>query len=364
VKAEWHSLVCAADDPAGLPLTGAFAARIVGCQVAGQMTCPVVHGKTHPAKDNTVSPKILALVASACAASAMAPAALAADAASDRITFKAPGSLPEGIEYDTKNKRFLVGSLSEGTVYEISRDGTRKPFIQDPDLKSSVGIEVDEERNRLLVANSDAAVFRGQSAGQAKLGIYDLSSGKRIAMVDLAAAGPKEAKSHFANDVTVGKDGSAYVTNTMARVVYKVDPKNAVSVVLPNNFGAGQLMLNGIVFHPSGYLIVAESGAGDLYKVPLTGGTYTKVKLPEAVTGADGIVWHSDGRLLVVRNDASKSVVALKSGDEWASATVEGRGTFGTQGTTAAVSADGVYVVQPFFADPKADPIIEKVQLK
>lgn len=310
-------------------------------------------------------PRIVTLLACACAASALAPVATAADAAPTLITLKAPGSLPEGVEYDTKNKRFLVGSLSEGTVFTVANDGTRKPFIQDPDLKSSVGIEVDEERNRLLVANSDSAVFRGQSAGQAKLGIYDLTSGKRLAMVDLTSAGPADAKSHFANDVTVGKDGSIYVTNSMARVVYKVDPKNSVSVILPNTFGAGQVMLNGIVFHPSGYLLAAESTAGDIYKVPLSNpGSFTKVKLPEPVTGADGIVWHPDGRLIVVRNDASRSVVALKSTDEWATAKVDARGQFGTQGTTAAVNDDGVYVVQPFFADAKANPVIEHVHLK
>jgi sugar lactone lactonase YvrE len=312
-----------------------------------------------------MQPKIVALLACACGACAFAPLASAADAAPAQITLKAPGSLPEGVEYDTKNKRFLVGSLTEGTVYTVADDGTRTPFIKDPDLKSSVGIEVDEERNRLLVANSDSAVFRGQGAGQAKLGIYDLTSGKRIAMIDLAAAGPQEAKSHFANDVTVGKDGSVYVTNTMARVVYKVDPKNSVSVIVPNTFGTGQVMLNGIVFHPSGYLLVAESTAGDIYKVPLTGsGTFTKVKLPEQVTGADGILMHPDGCLIVVRNDASRSVIALKSTDEWATAKVDARGQFGAQGTTAAVKDGGVYVVQPFFADAKANPVIEHVHLK
>jgi sugar lactone lactonase YvrE len=309
--------------------------------------------------------KTIALLASACVGSTFTAVAAAADAPATLITLKAPGSLPEGIEYDTKNKRFLVGSLSEGTVYTVASDGTRKPFIQDPDLKSSVGIEVDEERNRLLVANSDSSVFRGQGPGQAKLGIYDLTSGKRIAMVDLTSAGPTDAKSHFANDLTVGKDGSIYVTNSMARVVYKVDPKNAVSILLPNSFGAGQVMLNGIVFHPSGYLLVADSMAGDIYKVPLSNpASFTKVKLSEPVTGADGIVWHPDGSLIVVRNDASKSVIALKSTDDWATAKVGARGQFGTQGTTAAVNENGVYVVQPFFADAKANPIIEHVDLK
>lgn len=93
----------------------------------------------------------------------------AADAQQATIKLNTPGIIPEGVEYDTKNKRFLVGSLAKGTVYAVAKDGTLTPFIEDPDLKSSVGIEVDEERNRLLVPNSDRAVFGGQGAGRPSL---------------------------------------------------------------------------------------------------------------------------------------------------------------------------------------------------
>jgi sugar lactone lactonase YvrE len=295
----------------------------------------------------------------------MGSPAFAADAIPDTITMNTAGFVPEGVEYDTKNKRFLVGSLAEGTVFTVANDGKLTPFIQDPDLKSSVGIEVDEQRNRLLVANSDRSVFGGQSTGQAKLGVYDLRSRKRLAMVDLAAVGPSDAKSHFANDLTVGKDGSVYVTDTMARVIYKVTPKYAASVFVPNTFASiGQFSFNGIVAHPDGYLLVAESVAGDVYKVPLDKPAgLTKVKLSEQVVGADGLLWHPDNSLIVVRNDQSKLVVALKSTDGWASAHVDSKGTSSTQQTTAALVDDAVYVVHPFFNDAKAMPMLERVHL-
>lgn len=282
------------------------------------------------------------------------------------ITFTTAGTIPEGVEYDAKNQRFLVGSLSKGTVYSVAADGTLTPFIEDADLKSSVGIEVDEERNRLIVANSDSAVFQGKSAGQAKLGIYELDSGKRIAMIDLAAAGPKDAKAHFANDVTVGDDGSIYVTDTFARVIYKVDGSNTATIFLPNSFGSAQQhMFNGIVFHPGGYLIAAESTAGDLYKVPLADPTkVAKVKLPEQLNGADGLVPHPNGSIIVVRNDNSLSAVALSSADDWVTASPAGKGTFALQATTAAVAGDDVYVVHPHFGDPNAMPSIERVALQ
>ena len=77
------------------------------------------------------------------------------------ITVERGGFIPEGIEYDQANGRFLTGSLAEGTIFEIERDGSVVPFIRDAELVSSVGIEADEPRDRLLVANSDRAAFGG-----------------------------------------------------------------------------------------------------------------------------------------------------------------------------------------------------------
>ena len=81
------------------------------------------------------------------------------------------GFIPEGVEYDTTIGRILVGSLSEGSIFHIHNDGQVTTVVSDPDLVSSVGIEVDEPRDRLLVANSDRSVFQGETAGQAKLGV-------------------------------------------------------------------------------------------------------------------------------------------------------------------------------------------------
>ena len=144
-----------------------------------------------------------------------------ASAAVTVITAERGGFIPEGIEYDEANGRFLTGSLAEGTIFVIERDGSVVPFIRDADLVSSVGIEVDEPRDRLLVANSDRAAFGGDAAGQAKLGVYNLTTGERLAMVDLGAV-LGTAPKFFANDVTVDGDGNAYVTDTMNGVVYRV----------------------------------------------------------------------------------------------------------------------------------------------
>ena len=276
-----------------------------------------------------------------------------------RIVAERGGFIPEGVEYDAERGRLLTGSLSEGDIFQIHADGRVTPVITDPDLLSSVGIEVDAPRDRLLVANSDRAVFDGSGPGQARLGVYDLNTGTRLAMVDLAATitNPPADAGYFANDAVSAPDGTIYVTDTFQNVIYRVSPDYQAS--LWYRFPpAEDLGLNGIVHHPAGYLLVA--GGSVLYKVPISDPTATTpVTLPEAVEGQDGMVWTSDGRLAIVSNSGSR-VVALTSNDEWATAQIAGVAPFTGQGTTAAVVGDDIYVVQPHFADAEP-PVVERV---
>jgi len=274
----------------------------------------------------------------------------------ERIVIERQGVIPEGIEYDETSGRFLVGSLGQGTVFEVALDGTLTPFVTDDELVSSVGIEVDEARNRLLVCNSDSSVFGGGGPGQAKLGIYALDSGERIAMIDLTAAYDETPEgSFFANDVAVGADGTAYVTDTQQQLVYRVGSDGAPTIF--HRFD-GAPAPNGIVYHDGGYLLVVGLMSGSLYKIPVDDpAAATEVTVPEPLAGGDGMVLTADGRLAVVSNSTSR-VILLSSGDDWATAEIAGIGTFDGQGTTAAVVGDDIYVVKPEFADQAPPEIV------
>ena len=270
--------------------------------------------------------------------------------------------LPEGVEYDQTNQRFLVGSLREGSVFRLDRDGRLTPVAEDPELVSSVGIEVDEARGRLLVANSDSSIFSTGGTGQAKLGVFDLSSGDRLAMVDLAATleDRTEETVFFANDVTVDDRGRIYVTDTRTGAIYRVDEAYRPSVL--HRFATSEAFApNGLVYHPSGYLLVA--GRQSLYKVPLDDpASASRVGLPEPLSGADGVVWMSDGRLVIVANGANRAL-AFASSDEWASAKLVGVAPYDVMASTAAVVGDDLYVVHPHFRDDGV-PSVERVNFR
>jgi len=273
----------------------------------------------------------------------------------DLIVAERGGFVPEGIEYDSRNRRLLVGSMVDGTVYQVLNSGSLVPVIEDEALMASVGIEVDDAGNRLLVANANF----GGDVTNAMLGVYDLGSGEQLAMVDLKASIENRPanSSHFANDVAISAAGTAFVTDSPMNIVYRVDRYYQPSVLLDLGPDAG-FNLNGIEYHPAGYFLVAALGTGQILKVPVNNpGNWSIVDLDFSAAGADGLVWAPDGSLVVTSNSHSR-VLKFRSDDNWRSAQVVGIASFEGQATTAAVVGDDVFVVQPNFTSPEPPVIL------
>ncbi len=267
----------------------------------------------------------------------------------ETVTITEAGLFPEGVEYDSEGHRFLVSSLTRGTIGAVDDQGNYEAFIEDDDFGATIGIEIDEARQRLLVCVSDPS-----TAGLAALGSYDLHTGERQFFTDLIAVAGDDAP-HFANDVAVDRHGNAYVTDSFSPIVYKVDPQGEASVFLQDStFQAspGAFGLNGVVYLPNESLIVGFSETATLYTIPLDNPDHFRAVDAEdgSVTSPDGLyLSDNDKTLIVVNNDGGGDqgkVVALQSNDQWESA--HARGSFATGPvfpTTAAQRGNSVYVL-------------------
>jgi DNA-binding beta-propeller fold protein YncE len=255
----------------------------------------------------------------------------------DRVTAVREGLFPEGVEYDSVNGRFLVSSTSEGTVYAVADDGTVTPFIQDGRIPASLGLEVDEAGNRLLVAATD-------QEREGYLGIYDLTSGENLAWVDFALLTPNDPE-HFVNDVAVDSQGNAYVTDSFAGVIYRVDPQGNASIFLEDESFSTQFALNGIAYAEDGDYLIAVR-VPDLIKIPLANPAgFAPVQLDTPLVGADGIVFLDNRTLIVVTNNPAH-VYRLESDDQFVSAQMTGEFAPGNVfPTTAAVREGSAYVL-------------------
>ncbi|MEK8172362.1 hypothetical protein NKH77_33290 [Streptomyces sp. M19] len=66
-----------------------------------------------------------------------------------------PNVFPHSLGYDAQTKTFLAGSLAHGTVSSVGQDGKVRTLIDDPELVSAQAVNIDRERNRVLVSNVD-----------------------------------------------------------------------------------------------------------------------------------------------------------------------------------------------------------------
>ncbi len=256
------------------------------------------------------------------------------------ITFQSDTLYPEGIAYHAKRDVFFVSSLRHGKIGIVDRKGNYKVFIDSPEMISAIGIRLNEKTNTLYVCTSDPGVSTKTSPTTqrkfAKLIAYDATTGAQKYSADLGAL--NAGGLNFANDVTFDNEGNVYVTNSFSPIIYKVDAAGTPSIFTTYDEWKGDgFKLNGIVFHPDGFLIVAVSNPGSLYKIPVKNPQDIKKIKCLLLIGADGLLYNPINKELVVISNFSQEIIRMRSYDNWESATPWDRfnsvNTFPTTGT-------------------------------
>ena len=272
---------------------------------------------------------------------------------SSSLTIRSPALFPETVVHDAARDRLLVGSFRRGAIYAVDDAGGATAIVDEPRLCSVLGIAIDEARGRVWAVNSDLGASAKPSAAGAKklaaVGVYDLSTGEPLLYVDLAPLAPGP---HLLNGIALDADGSAYVTDSFAPVIYKVRADGEATVFAKSErFEGAGINLNGVVVHPDGYLLVVKKSDGQLFKVPLDHPeALSGVAVSTRFVGGDGLLLVDDRSLVIVANKtpdaATNAVFALSTDDGFASARVDGRIDLGdVYPTTAVQRGGGVYVV-------------------
>lgn len=118
---------------------------------------------------------------------------------------------------------------------------------------------------------------------------------------------PLKEKTSFCNDIVVGSDGTAYVSDTFAPNVYSLKPGGtALEVWATDPMFApakkGDVGLDGLAFGSDGNMLIDSFVPGQLFKVEVKdgkAGKITKLKPSRDLDRADAIKAYGDGFLLI-----------------------------------------------------------------
>ncbi|KAH7676452.1 Calcium-dependent phosphotriesterase protein [Dioscorea alata] len=241
--------------------------------------------------------------------------------------YSSGGWFHECAKWDASADRFLVSSSTSGTIGEIiigtGSELEEKTVVSDADVAGnwSMGIAIDRRRNRLLVVYADVLglTYSGVAA-------YDLDSWERRFLIQLASKGGEKSA---ANDIAVDEDGNAYITDAKANKIWKIGSNGELLSIIRSdvfvqrkewyyNFDG----LNGIIYHPNGFLLVMHTSSGHLFKVDITTENVTMVNVNGSIFMGDGLELLSPTKLVVAGTLFTKLV---ESTDEWNTGITTGR---------------------------------------
>lgn len=231
--------------------------------------------------------------------------------------FRMPSEVrSEGVTYDPVDDRFYF-SGGAGKLLRVDRAGTISDFAIEPvgQKFGRLGMDVDAERRLIwIVSAAFAPDVPAEEKGRSAISVHDLRDGRLVRRVFLGSA---DAPS-FLNDLTLLKDGTAFVTDTGRHQVLRLAPDADSFEVWAEDFRGP----NGIAASADERMLYVADFRG-LSAFEITTKKRELLATPTLLNGIDGLTEHRGlligiqtvlGRPRVVRvNPADKSVELLES---------------------------------------------------
>lgn len=207
-----------------------------------------------------------------------------------------PSLLIEDVAWDSRRRRFLVSSIHRRRILVLNAEGSLSEFARaGPQTWGFFGLAIDAARGRLwatTAASPTSEGFEAADSGRTALVAFDLATARQVARVEL----PRDGGKHVFGDLTLGRDGTVYVTESIGGGVYRLRPGRSTidTLAAAGAFHSPQMP----VMTTDGRLLIADYSRG-LAALEIVSRRVTWLPKPRTLAsgGIDGL--YKDGKKLI-----------------------------------------------------------------
>jgi hypothetical protein len=232
-----------------------------------------------------------------------------------KVAFTLPKGdyLFESLAFDPKRKQFLVGSVREGNVYLVGKDGKLADFIApgaDNGLWGVYAMAADPANDALYVASTSSVYFKGfkqEDFGKAGVFKFRLSTGKLLNKYLLTP----DSQPRTLSSIAVGKNGAVFAADGLRNIIYRLDG-GALKPMVEN---PRLTSIRGLAISGDGKRLYFADYALGVFGVDLAAGKgfdldYAADKL--VLGGIDGLYWYDDALIAIENGMSPKRVMRLR----------------------------------------------------
>ncbi|MDX2428240.1 MAG: hypothetical protein QNK22_06080 [Xanthomonadales bacterium] len=212
-------------------------------------------------------------------------------------------SLPETISWDESRQKFLIGTVAEGSIVAVSKDGQVSELLKANDengLWAILDILVDTSQNRLWVTSAAIPAFSNYDPvdkGRSALFEFDLQSLELIHRYPV----PVDGMPHTLGSMALSPNGDIFIVDRTLPIIFR---KVAGEQKIKAAVGLKEMVsMRGIAIQPDGGLIyVADREMGIMViDIKNARSRYLGVPATLNVGGIDGL-YLKDNRLFMIQN--------------------------------------------------------------
>lgn len=219
--------------------------------------------------------------------------------------FTLPQSLlaPEAITWDESRQKFLIGSVAEGRIYAVGKDGQIEELLVASDengMWAVFDLLVDQARNRLWVSSAATPRFsRHDSIDQGRSGLFEfeLDSLKFVRRYPV----PVDGRPHNLGSMVQNPAGDIFIVDRILPIIYRkpVGEKKLKAVMASNEM----VSMRGIAIQADGRIMYVADRELGILVIDIEAGRARKLAVASTLNlgGIDGLyLW--ENHLIVIQN--------------------------------------------------------------